>query len=297
MARKKDATSLVEATRAMLAEVRGKVAALTSKRETALLGSDDKAVDALDAELAELRKQAGRHGERIGLLTIQVEREAGERRLRERAGLIERFAKKLNDADAIAVELQDDVARAEKKFRAIISLREEARAAFAVHSSHAQAAAGAPEGCAMAGGAVATLLAFELYRIGYKPFLGGGPHMPKATFPGALCPRTEWTLQPEKITPFAEALKRGSEFAVELLRTELALPPAGPEPEPLPAAPAMNGNGAAVPQPATAAIETPPPPGASATLAELLARQNTLAADPSREAEYLEVVKKISALQ
>jgi hypothetical protein len=301
MAHTRSTAAALDRSRAALTEIGAKLAELDGKREERLLRGDSAVVIAkLDAELAGLEHARKTEIDRIKLLEIQSEREAGARRLRERASLIERFAKKLNDADAIAIELQDDVARVEQKFRQIISLREEARAAFAVHSSHAIAAAPAAEGCALVGSAVQMLLAFELYRIGARPSFGGDHSVPRQVeFPGARCPRLEWSLQPEKIMPFAEALKRASEFAVKLLRDELALPPAASEPPP--AAVATNGNAAAAPLPVPAAIEAPPMPRLAepGELAGLLARQAELANDPSPEGEaaYAAVVARISELQ
>src|SRR5262245_25553269 len=212
---RKSAENRLELARKDLAEAEAKIADLEARRRAALLADRDDDAIKLAAEIEQQRRVAGGHAEKGKLLLEEAEREAGERRLREHAALLGRFTRKLSDADEIAVELQNDLAQVERKFRAIISLREEARLSFAVHSSHARAAANSPEGCALAGGAIAALLAYELYRIGARPFLGGGQQLIKeVNFPGGLTPRVEWTAQPEKITPFAETLKRASEFAV-----------------------------------------------------------------------------------
>jgi hypothetical protein len=300
MGRRPAAFTRLEQARAAHAFGAKRTAKLEDARIAALLADDDAKAAKLDAELEAQRRLLRGHRDKIKLLEVEAEHEAAERRVREHEGLVQRFAKKLADADALAAELQADVALVEKKFRRIIALREEARAGFAVRTPHAAAAAGAPEGCALAGAAVKTLLMHELYRIGARPFLGGYLGAKREPdFPGGLSPTTDLALQPEKIEPFAEALKRGSQFAVELLRAEFALPPDTP----LPPAPVTttNGHSAVEPVPAEEAAATP-----SATaevpmnrLAELLARQAALASDisPEGEREYQKIVQQISALQ
>jgi hypothetical protein len=303
MGRRPAAISRLDQARAAHADAERRIGKLEDARITALLSDDDAKAARLDVELENQRRLARGFRDKIKLLEVEAEHEAAERRMREHEGLVQRFEKKLNDADAIAVELQADVALVEKKFRKIIALREEARAAFAVRTPHAAAAAGAPDGCALAGGAVKTLLMYELYRVGHRAFLGGHSGAKREVdLPGGLCPKTEWALEPEKIEPFAEALKRGSQFAVELLRADLALPPVSP---------ATNGHSAVEPAPAAAVDAALAPNGGTAAtppasapapmnrLAELLARQAALAGDISEqgEKEYQAVVAEISTLQ
>jgi hypothetical protein len=300
MGRRPAANTRLDAARTAHADAEKRIGKLEDARITALLADNDAKAARLDAELENQKRLARGHGDKIRLLEVEAEHEAADRRVREHEGLVQRFAKKLSDADVIAAELQADIALVEKKFRKIIALREEARAGFAVRTPHAAAAAGAPDGCALAGAAVKTLLMYEFYRVGARPFLGGYSGAKREPdFPGGLCPNTELALQPEKIEPFAAALQRGSQFAVELLRAEFALPPDTP----LPPAPVTttNGHSAVEPVPAEEAAATP-----SATaevpmnrLAELLARQAALASDisPEGEREYQKIVQQISALQ
>jgi hypothetical protein len=287
----------LEQVRAAQADAERRIGQLEDARIAALLADDDAKAAKLDVELENQRRLARGHRDKGKLLELEAENEAAARRMREHEGLVQRFAKKLSDADMIAVELQADVALVEKKFRKIIELREQAREGFAVRTPHAAAAAGAPEGCALAGAAVKTLLAYELYRIGARPFLGGHPGQRRQPdFPGALCPKTDLALQPDKIEPFAAALQRGSLFAVELLRAELTLPPDEPAPASAPVT-AANGHSAAVAAAAPPVTEAPPPAVAPNRLAELLKRQLELAADPAREREYMAVVAEIATLQ
>jgi hypothetical protein len=128
------------------------------------------------------------------------------------------------------------------------------------------------------------LLQFEFYRVGARPFLGGRPgEIAEQNFPGAAVPRNEWRGTPDKITPFADALRQASKFAVDMMRGKL---------DPL----------AAVP-PVTATTDEPTASGPVRSeqqerIAELLKQQAILAADmsPEGEVKYQAVVAEIAAL-
>ena len=88
--------------------------------------------------------------------------------------------------------------------------------------SHANAVAGTAEGAALSGAAVKRLLSWHLYKIGARPFLGGRPGENLVeSFPGAICPRNEVRGRPPDITPFADALRAASKFAVDMMRGKL----------------------------------------------------------------------------
>src|SRR5262249_15602508 len=131
----------------------------------------------LDGELEGQRRLVRVLADQVGLLRTEADRAEAKRQGKQREALIERLARKLADADAIAVQLQDDVAQVEKRFRQVIELREQVRAAFNVSSSHARAARDAAEGCALSANAMRALLSYELFRVGAKPFLGGTPRL------------------------------------------------------------------------------------------------------------------------
>ena len=210
------------------------------------------------------------HTDKVKLLEGEAERERAERIIREHQGLVDRFEKTLADSDADLTEAADLIAQAWKKITIGIEKREDARAAFNVHSSHARGAAENIDGCAMSGEAIQHLLSFEFYRISARPLLGGRqgerarPHLP-----GAKPPRLELQLQPDKITPLAEKVRTASAFAVTLLRQEIG----------------KGGNFEALP-PDTAVERTP----AEAKLGGLLKRMAELAdasiTDPAAEIEY-----------
>jgi hypothetical protein len=281
--KKKAETRLADA-RAAQAEAVRRVAEVGAARSKAILDEDDAAARKLDAELEELQRDARIAAERVRLLEEEAQREEADAVVKRRADLTVRFEKKLAEADAEAAELQELIAQAEKKFRKIITLRTDARAAWPIADSHANATAGTAEGAALSGGAVAKLLQFEFYRVGARPFLGGRPgEIKEQDWPGAVCPKNEWRGIPDKIMPFADALRAASKFAVDMMRGKL---------DPL----------AAVP-PVTATTDEPTASGPVRSeqqerLAELLRKQAALAEDitPAGEAAYQQVVAEIAAL-
>jgi hypothetical protein len=274
---KKKASTRLEAVRTALADTSRQIGELEARRNAALLADDDPTAARLHAELETLRGLARGHADKVALLEAEAQREEADAVVKRRADLIVRFEKKLAQADAEAVELQELIAQAEKKFRKIITLRTDARAAWPLGDSHANAVAGASEGAALSGGAVARLLQFEFYRIGARPYLGGHAGAVKEQdWPGAG--------MPERIMPFADALRQASRFAVDMMRGKL---------DPLTAAPA-----------AVSTIDEPASPGPVRSeqqerLAELLREQARLAAaemTEANEAAYQQTVKEIAAL-
>ena len=118
--RQKAATRLAAA-QAALAEVDNKLAEIGRTRAQRLLAGDGaSAIAKLDAEIATLQHAAQTERDRIRLLEAEAEREEAEAVVRRRADLMVRFQKKLNEADAVAGELQDTMATAEALFRKVI---------------------------------------------------------------------------------------------------------------------------------------------------------------------------------
>ena len=159
--KKKAETRLAEA-RAALADANRQTGVLEAQRNAALLADDDPTAAKLYAELETLRGLARGHADKVALLEAEAAREEVEAVAKRRADLIVRFEKKLAQADAEAVELQELLAQAEKKFRKIITLRTDARAAWPIGDSHANAVAGTAEGAALSGAAVKRLLSWHL---------------------------------------------------------------------------------------------------------------------------------------
>jgi hypothetical protein len=306
---KKNTGNRLDAARAAHAEATKQLADKQAARNAALIdGMAARDIAKIDNEIAILQQAARTEADRINLLEAEAKREAAAAAIKRQGELVNRFERTLAQADALAVDLQDKVLPdLLAKVRQIISLRERARAAFAVNSSSARAAAGSIEGCAMSAPAVMAMLAYEFYRISARPLLGGRPgERSEPSLPGSLCPRVEWNLTPGKITPFATALKTGSTFAVEKLEQEIG-GGAAVGGNGVTAAPAVTdgaeavetqtgaGNGAATAD--GDATRTP----AQERLSQLLRRQNELAGhavyDAEIERQYNDVVAQIVAAQ
>jgi hypothetical protein len=277
----KKAATLIREVEKELAETAARLEQERDKREQALLADDSNALDALDLTISRLQRAQGRQQERLRLLQQQVEQEEQEAVNKRRQALRERFAKRLAEADADAVELQQTAERMVTLYRKIIDIRETARAAWPIADSSSNAAAGALEGAALSGSAVKALLAFEFYRISADPFLGGVPgERRQQSLPGAVSPRLDQQLMPSAITPFADALRKASAFAVETMGTKL---------DPLRA---LNVGEAVAPVDSDARTDK------EQKLAALLKQQAELAADvtPEGERRYMENLAAITRL-
>jgi hypothetical protein len=260
--------------RGVLAETEAKIAALEGRRRVRLVAGDPAdIIGKLDEEIGALRKAAAVETDRIGLLQEEARKADIEAIAKRRSGLINRFTKKLEAADAVAAELEAAVKKTTELYHQVIAMREDARAALPASNSHIEASANSMEGCAMSGAAVRALLCHEFYRVSAKPLRLGIPgERTQPSLPGSVCPRIEWQHQPEKLVPLATALRQASAFAVSLMKNvdPQALVPTAEAP--------------AAPQPTTA----------ESKLSQLLKLQMQLAADPSKEAEYMAVVEQIA---
>jgi chromosome segregation ATPase len=150
----KKASTLIREVEAELADLNRRIDVERDKREQALLADDANALDALDLTISRLQRAQGRQQERLKLLQAQVAQEEHEVVQKRRQALRERFAKKLAEADADAVELQQTLAHLVTLYKRIIDRRETARAAWPIADSSSNAAAGSIEGAALSGSAV-----------------------------------------------------------------------------------------------------------------------------------------------
>ena len=107
---KKAATAINE-TEHELADLTARIEQERQKREAALLAEDSHALDQIELTMSRLSRAAGRAQERLRLLQKQVEADEHEAVNKRRQALRERFAKKLAESDAAAVELQATVVR------------------------------------------------------------------------------------------------------------------------------------------------------------------------------------------
>jgi hypothetical protein len=288
---KKKAATVLGEVRQELANTDKKIADLARRREAELLGAAaDKVIDRIDAELASLQKSAGRLNDRMRLLATAAEEEETEAIVRRRQAMIERVAKKLAEADALADELQANILKNVALLRRIVALREETQPVFSLGDAHVNASINNHEGAALTAGSVRALLSFEFYRTSVDPFLGGAPGERRlVSLPGSVCPGMELQLQPDKIMPFADALRQASVFAVDLLRGKQSSIVVEPQPAPQPPTPTQSSTTPPATSPTNDAQS-------ESRLAVLLKRQAELAADPAQEVEYMKVVNQIAEL-
>jgi hypothetical protein len=294
MAKKSADATLAEA-RQELVNINSKLSDTGRRRDQLLLSGDERELDRVEAEIANLQRQHERQVGRIRLLEQQVEQEEADAVLRRRKDHVAQFTKKLADADQVADELQACIEQSDKLYRRLIQLREDARVAYWGSTPHENALGVSPDGAALSGIACKALLMHELYRVGARPFVGGTPgEIKQPDFPGGQCPDHRLLGQPHLIEPFGARMRKASQAAIDVMNAKIP-PPNGSGtlpsvPDTPPAPPAPSGNGA-------------PPSGNGGTsdqptLATLLKRQAQLAEDmtPAGEAAYQEVVRQIAAL-
>jgi hypothetical protein len=99
MAGKKAAANRLEIAQAALEDCKQKCAELEGKRREALLADNDAQAARLGTAIEEQRRLADVHRDKIALLEQEAAREARERQVRERRGLIERIEAKLAERD------------------------------------------------------------------------------------------------------------------------------------------------------------------------------------------------------
>ena len=268
MSTKKPTTSeRLDHARADLQTIEQQIRDLEMQRATALLGDNDREATALGLRLDEARQVARTITDKCTLLEIEVEKEKAEAAARQHEQRVQEFADTLEQADAAGDELQDAVEKLEAAYRRTIDLRETAFRMWPHgKSSHGDALAKAPEGAAMAAGAVATLLAHELHRVSFEAPLGGRPgekvKLPlPAPAPSRLTPLIDQkTKRPVPLKPLGEVLRNASRFAVETLRNDLFVPVVVPQP-PVPIQ-VFGVEQPPPPAPPPAAVATPRSPAA-----------------------------------
>jgi hypothetical protein len=95
---------------------------LHEQRNTELLKDNNAGAIELGVRIANLKLAARAHEDKIGLLREAAEKEAAERRTREREGLIRQIESKLAVRDSAGKELADAVAKADRAFRRLIDI-------------------------------------------------------------------------------------------------------------------------------------------------------------------------------
>ena len=211
---KKTAAAILSEAQSELINLNAKLSDTGRRRDQLLLANDANGLDAIETELAGLQKAAVRQADRIRLLEEQARQEEAAAVVKRRGDLVVRFEKKLAESDREADELQNLLAQAEKKFRRIIELRSDARAAWPIGDSHANAAAGTAEGAALSGAAVKRLLSWHLYRIGSRPFRGRPGRNCRGELPRRCLPEERSARQ----APGHNAIRRRATSGIEVRR-------------------------------------------------------------------------------
>jgi hypothetical protein len=314
--RQNTTTALDENARKALAVLEEEGGALSATREQMLLdGASAAEVSKLDKQIEVNRHAAATEKDRIALFEKKLaeeEREAVARRHEEHCREFERM---LAAADGCADELQAAIAIVEQTFCKTIELRELALSMWPFgKSSHADAAARAPEGCAMSAGAIAALVANEIHRISFVAPLGGrAGEKVKVSLPGGRPERLTPLVDPRTkqlvpLVPLSEKLRTASKFAVSMLRDNAFVPPVAPQPPvPIQVLGVEQPAPAPVPAPAQAAASVPAP-SAGNTLQEFvpvayreklsaLLRQQMQAAASGDDAAYERCVAATAALR
>ena len=218
----KKAETLVREVEAELADTQRRIEQERDKREAALLADDTNALDAIEVTQSRLQRAAqrqrgapaaapkagrgrgaGRRPETACGPARAVGSEGfGERRPRGRGSN--------HGGEPRGVDAQDD--QDKRRFAG----------GLADTNSHTDVAAGSPEGAALSGSAIRALLSYEFYRASADPMMVGVPgERRQPSLPGAVCPRLDWQLTPDKITPFADAIQQANKFGVETMGTTL----------------------------------------------------------------------------
>jgi hypothetical protein len=278
---KKAATILAEAQQELV-ETNAKLSDTGRRRDQLLLAGDERGLDAVEVELANLQKASVRQADRIRLLEAEAERETNESRVKERQGLIGRIEENLAERDAAGRRLQNTLIKADREFRELIRLSEAAAAAWPWPPSDLIP-------MLMSGATIARAVSHQLFKCGSRtPLLGRPGERVEVGFPGGVCADHRLRGLVDQIPSLTDVLADGSRMASRIMRGGSAATPA-------------SANGAApLPPPASGNGETADPVRTpdQAKLAALLKRQAQLAEDatPAGELAYQQVVAEIAAL-
>jgi chromosome segregation ATPase len=201
----------LERAREALAETNRQLAELGERREAALLSDDDGEIEPIDRELDHLERVARTQADRVRLLERQAANEDAARQSKRRQEHIARIEQQLAEADKIAGEVQRAAGQYAASFRRLVDLRREIAAAWNWSTNEIDLAA-------LSAAAVVRLLAAELYRVAAAPVVAGDV-VGRCDLPGAACPDVTLALEPDKITPFAVAIRDASAHAISIMKS------------------------------------------------------------------------------
>ena len=167
---RKSAANRLEAAQLQLADTEKRLADIREARKRALLADEDAKAGKLRVEIEALQQLADDCRDKVQFLEAEAKREEGEAIAKRRFALVERFAKKLADADAVADELQTTVARADRAIPQDYQMRRMPEPHGRSAKAPLDAVANTAEGCALAGQCDRYVcLIHELWRVGARP--------------------------------------------------------------------------------------------------------------------------------
>jgi hypothetical protein len=257
-------------TQAALQEATRKLTDLNEQRNAALLRDDNAAAIAFGVEAANVKLSIAAHADKIELLKALVAKDEQERRTKERADLIERVGKMLDERMATVAKIESAIGNLVRGWRQLIEQSDRAYSAYPNGPP--------PTGFALTNGELIQLLGAELFRQGATTPVTGRPQLERLppTLPGPKCPDYMMLNQPEKITPLHTAIEQANAHARNVMESKAGVSSDASEP-------AINGG------PRSAAEET---------LGKLLRQQAAIAEDPSTPDEnYRRLIDQIAQAQ
>ena len=209
-------SKLLDHARASEGETSQKLAEVRAARDAALLKSDDtSAILKHDDEIAQLERIAKAKADRVKLLEGEAKREEVEQRAKRHAQLIDRIDGEFKNWVENGEEIEKAVVALLKLYRRQIELGGKIAVAWRWNNSDIAA-------LRVHGLGIKELLCHEFYRISFMGGMEAGPN--SVSLPGALCPRLEWRLMPEKIKPFADTLRELAAYGSRTMRGLKAKP-------------------------------------------------------------------------
>jgi hypothetical protein len=247
------------------------IAEAETARNAALLADDDKLAAKVATQIDGLRQAARGHADKVALLESQVEKEAIERRAKEKAGLISRIEDRLERRNAAVADLQRLLGEARAALQTVAELSNQIDAAWPWQGHDRQALILPVE-------YIITATRHEIFRTS-EPSLG---HKTAPNLPGGRSPALNLIGQPEKVPEMTAVFREASNLAVSIMNTGKST--SGKVHEGIPD---------------VFLKEKPPLSSQEQRLSELLRTQSELANDvsPAGEKAYRECVDKIAALQ
>jgi hypothetical protein len=220
-------------------------ARLAADMDAALIDNDKGAVDRIEAEAADVRKQRERADRRIALLEQKAAEEMRQRQERAQADLLARVEAKFRERDEAVVEMCGHMGAMIVAFRKATAANGAAAAGWPFSPGDIQAA--------MFGQPLQRAIAIELYRLTGSPYHNGDAGR-SFEFPGAQMEDIR-NPQPGIIRPLTEKVAEASAYAVGRMRTApmraMAITtPRADSPLSAPSIPAYAAETAPAPQPA-----------------------------------------------